>query len=437
MVVKALVHGGPDGPALLDRPTPEIQQPDDAILRVSRTTICGTDLHLLKGDAPTCTPGRILGHEGAGVIEWVGAGVTQFRAGDHVLVFPISCCGRCAPCRRGMYSHCETGGWILGNTVDGTQADHVRTPHADTSLHRFPPCSDEDALVMLGDILPTGFECGVLNGTTEPGSSIAIVGAGSVGLAALLTAQSCSPPTIIMIDLDDNRFRIGRQFGATRTINSADGSTADAVRALTEGRGVDTVIEAGGIIANVGVNGTKAGNDEHSEPDVVLACADDVPTLEMLAAVDLLRQHLPQVKVRVVNVADLMTLQPKMVHPHGLTDADLDAIFTTNKPVIFAFHGYPTLIHRLVYKRTNHRNFHVRGIIEEGSTTTPFDMVVRNLLDRFHLVCDVINTVPSLGSAAVHAKQRLPDKLTEHELYVRSHGQDMPEVLDWAWTPGM
>ena len=178
-----------------------------------------------------------------------------------------------------------------------------------------------------------------------------------------------------------------------------------------------------------------AGNDEGGEPDVVLACAGDVPTLEALAAVDLLATHLPQVRVRVVNVVDLTTLQPKSVHPHGLSDADFDGIFTTARPVIFAFHGYPTLIHRLVYKRTNHRNFHVRGFIEEGSTTTPFDMVVRNLLDRFHLVCDVIDYVPSLGASAVHVKQRLRDKLTEHGLYVRRHGQDMPEVLDWAWRP--
>lgn len=277
--MKALVYGGPDGPALLDRPKPELQQPGDAIVRISRTTICGTDLHILKGDVPTCTPGRILGHEGVGVIESVGAGVTQFRAGDRVLISCISSCGRCAPCRRGMYSHCETGGWILGNTIDGTQAEYVRTPHADTSLYRIPEGSDEEALVMLSDILPTGFECGVLNGKVEPGSSVAIVGAGPVGLAALLTAQFYSPAAIIMIDLDDNRLGIARQFGATHTINSADGSPVDAVRALTEGRGVDTAIEAvgipatfglcqeivaaGGIIANVGVHGAKV--DLHLE----------------------------------------------------------------------------------------------------------------------------------------------------------------------------
>ena len=176
-----------------------------------------------------------------------------------------------------------------------------------------------------------------------------------------------------------------------------------------------------------------ASNDRGGEPDVVMACAGDVPTLETMAAVDLLRQHFPDLKVRVVNVVDLMTLQPKTQHPHGLTDNDFDALFTKDKPVIFAFHGYPTLIHRLTYKRTNHDNIHVRGFEEEGTTTTPFDMVVRNRLDRFHLVGDVIDFVPTLGPAAVYAKQAIRDKLIDHERYIVEHGADMPEVHNWRW----
>jgi xylulose-5-phosphate/fructose-6-phosphate phosphoketolase len=178
-----------------------------------------------------------------------------------------------------------------------------------------------------------------------------------------------------------------------------------------------------------------ASNDKGGEPDVVMACAGDVPTLETLAAVDLLRRHLPDLKIRVINVVDLMTLQPHEQHPHGLTDHDFDALFTIDKPVIFAHHSYPGLIHRLTYRRTNHRNFHVRGYKEEGTTTTPFDMVVRNDLDRFHLASDVIDRVPKLGYLAAYAKQALRDKLIEHHAYIRERGEDMPEVKDWRWSP--
>jgi alcohol dehydrogenase len=277
--MKALVYRGPGLKALEERPKPEIQDPGDAIVKMVKTTICGTDLHILKGDVATCLPGRILGHEGVGIIESVGAGVTVFGPGNRVLVSCISSWGKCSYCRRGMYSHCTTGGWILGNEIDGTQAEYVRTPHADTSLYLVPEGADEEALVMLSDILPTGFECGVLNGKVAPGSTVAIVGAGPIGLAALLTAQFYSPAEIIMIDLDDSRLGIARQFGATRTINSKDGNLIKVVKALTGGAGVDTAIEAvgipatfllcqdlvapGGIIANVGVHGQKV--DLHLE----------------------------------------------------------------------------------------------------------------------------------------------------------------------------
>ena len=178
-----------------------------------------------------------------------------------------------------------------------------------------------------------------------------------------------------------------------------------------------------------------ASNDRGGEPDVVMACAGDVPTVETLAAVDLLRRHIPDLKIRVINIVDLMTLQPHEEHPHGLTDHDFDALFTTDKPVIFAHHSYPWLIHRLTYRRTNHDNIHVRGYKEEGTTTTPFDMVVRNDLDRFHLVDDVIDRVPKLGYLAAYAKQKMRDKLIEHRQYIRLRGEDMPEVQNWRW-PG-
>ena len=283
--MKALVYSGPGQKSLEERPKPTINLPTDAIVKVTRTTICGTDLHILKGDVPSCKPGTILGHEGVGVVDAVGAGVTTFKAGDKVLISCITACGRCDFCRKGMNSHCTTGGWILGNRIDGTQAEFVRIPHADTSLYPIPknlPGNadiDEEALVMLSDILPTGFECGVLNGKVRVGATVAIVGSGPIGLAALLTAQLYSPSEIIMIDLDDNRLAVARTFGATATVNSAKGTAAEQVMKLTGGRGVDTAIEAvgipatfnlceeivapGGTIANVGVHGVKV--DLHLE----------------------------------------------------------------------------------------------------------------------------------------------------------------------------
>jgi alcohol dehydrogenase len=277
--MKALVYQGPGKKELEDRPKPDITAPTDAIVKISKTTICGTDLHILKGDVPTCKPGRILGHEGVGIIDKVGAAVTSFKAGDHVLISCITACGKCEYCRKLMYSHCVNGGWILGNKIDGTQAEFVRIPFAETSLYPIPAGADEEALVMLSDILPTGFECGVLNGKVQPGCTVAIVGAGPIGLAALLTAQFYSPAQIIMIDLDDNRLAIAKRFGATAGVNSADGKAVETVKKMTGGRGVDTVIEAvgipptfelceqlvapGGTIANIGVHGTKV--DLHLE----------------------------------------------------------------------------------------------------------------------------------------------------------------------------
>ena len=269
--MKALIYQGPGKKAWEERPQPVIQQPTDAIVRITKTTICGTDLHILKGDVPEVTEGRILGHEGVGVIEEIGGSVTGFKKGDRVIISCITSCGKCDYCKRGMYSHCEDGGWILGHLIDGTQAEYVRIPYADNSLHHIPEGSDEEALVMLSDILPTGFEVGVLNGKVKPGGTVAIVGAGPIGLAALLTAQFYTPAEIIMIDPDDNRLEMAKKFGATQTINNSKENAAETVKKLTNNRGVDTAIEAvgipvtfelcqflvapGGVIANVGVHG--------------------------------------------------------------------------------------------------------------------------------------------------------------------------------------
>ena len=269
--MKALVYQGPGKRSWEEKTKPAIAKPTDAVVKVERTTICGTDLHIMKGDVPTATEGRILGHEAVGVVEDVGPGVARFKKGDRVIVSCITSCGTCDACRKAMYSHCENGGWILGNTIDGTQAEYVRIPYADTSLYAVPAGADEDALLMLSDILPTGFECGVLNGAVKPGDSVAIVGAGPIGLATLLTVQLFSPAEIIMVDLDDNRLEVAKSLGATQAVNSKDGKAAQAVMALTAQKGVDVAIEAvgtpitfgicqdivaaGGHIANIGVHG--------------------------------------------------------------------------------------------------------------------------------------------------------------------------------------
>lgn len=267
--MKALIYKGPAQRVWEDQPA--IIEATDAIVRITMTTICGTDLHILKGDLPTVSIGRILGHEGIGIIEELGTSVLDFHKGDRVLISCITSCGRCSFCRKAMYSHCRTGGWILGNQIDGTQAEYVRIPYADTSLYALPPEIDDETATMLSDILPTGFECGVLNGQISPGDIVAIVGAGPVGLAALLTAQLYSPVEILMIDIDDNRLDIASSLGATKLVNSADGKAIEKIMALTNDAGVNVAIEAvgipttfdicqsilapGGRLANVGVHG--------------------------------------------------------------------------------------------------------------------------------------------------------------------------------------
>jgi len=269
--MKALVYHGPGKKAWEEKAKPVIKEQTDAVVKILKTTICGTDLHIMKGDVPTVTDGRIIGHEGVGIIEEAGSSVNNFKKGDHVLISCITSCGKCEFCKKRMYSHCESGGWILGNTIDGTQAEYVRIPYADNSLNAIPPGADEEALVMLSDILPTGFECGVLNGKVKPGDTVAIVGAGPIGMAALLTAQFYTPAEIIMIDQDNNRLDIAKTFGATYTINDEDENAVEKVMSLTHGKGVDTAIEAvglpatfvlcekivaaGGHLANIGVHG--------------------------------------------------------------------------------------------------------------------------------------------------------------------------------------
>lgn len=277
--MEALVYRGAGKKAVETRQVPAIAAPTDAIVKMCKSTICGTDLHILKGDVPEVKPGTILGHEGVGIVTAVGGGVTEFRTGDRVLISCITSCAKCEYCRRGMYSHCRTGGWILGHLIDGTQAEYVRIPHADTSLYKIPADADEEAYAMLSDILPTAFECGVLNGRVKPGDTVAIIGSGPIGLAALLTAKFYSPAELIVADVDENRLRVAQSFGATATVESRDGKAAERILAMTGGRGVDVAIEAvgvpatflvcedivapGGTIANIGVHGAKV--DLHLE----------------------------------------------------------------------------------------------------------------------------------------------------------------------------
>ena len=268
--MKGLVYDGPGKIALKDIPRPKIEKATDVIVKITKTTICGTDLGILHGKTPTVKPGTTLGHEGVGIVEEIGDSVVNFKKGDRVIISCITSDGSCEYCKKQMYAHCEDGGWILGHLINGTQAEYVRIPHADNSLYLIPKGSDEEALVMLSDILPTGHEIGVQYGRVKPGDTIAIIGAGPIGMSALLTAQFYSPAKIYMIDLDENRLKMSKKFGATDIINS---SKEDAVKKiLSETKdGVDVAIEAvgfpetfdicqkivrpGGHIANVGVHG--------------------------------------------------------------------------------------------------------------------------------------------------------------------------------------
>ncbi|HUG84295.1 MAG TPA: zinc-dependent alcohol dehydrogenase family protein [Euzebya sp.] len=273
--MKAVVYHGPGNKAWEDVPDPVIIDPTDAVVRVDAVTICGTDLHILKGDVPTVSDGRVLGHEAVGTVEQVGSAVTGVAPGDRVLVSCISSCGRCRFCREGAYGQClNGGGWILGHLIDGTQAEKVRVPFADTSLHHLSDTVESDAALMLSDILPTGFEVGVLNGRVQPGDVVAVVGAGPIGLAAIMAAQLYAPSQIVAIDLADSRLEAAKQFGATVMINPSLQDAVALVRDMTDGLGADVAIEAvgvpatfeqctqlirpGGRVANVGVHGEPA-----------------------------------------------------------------------------------------------------------------------------------------------------------------------------------
>jgi alcohol dehydrogenase len=272
--MKALVYHGPGRHSWQDVPDPQLIDPDDAIVRVDAVTICGTDLHILKGDVPEVTPGRVLGHEAVGTVQQVGAGVRNIAVGDRVLVSCISPCGRCSYCRTGSYGQCRNGGgWILGHLVDGTQAQYVRTPFADNSLYKLPAEVTDEAALMLADILPTSYEVGVLNGRVRPGDTVAVVGAGPIGLAAIMTAQLFSPARIIAIDLATSRLEAAKRIGADVTVLSGDDPVA-TVNELTDGLGAHVAIEAvgvpetfelctrlvrpGGRVANIGVHGKAA-----------------------------------------------------------------------------------------------------------------------------------------------------------------------------------
>lgn len=273
--MQALVYHGPGEKEWESKSDPTIEQPTDAIVEIDTTTICGTDLHILKGDVPTVTDGRTLGHEAVGTVVETGSGVEDIQQGDKVLVSCISACGRCKYCRRGLQSQCLSGGgWILGHLVDGTQAEYVRTPFADTSLYKVPEGLSDEQVLFLADILPTGFEIGVLNGGVKPGDTVVVVGAGPVGLAAIITAKLYGPGRIVAVDLDNSRLERAREFGADVTINNSSENVVERVQEMTDGLGADVVMEAvgvpatfelctelvcpGGRVANIGVHGEPA-----------------------------------------------------------------------------------------------------------------------------------------------------------------------------------
>src|ERR1022692_502341 len=246
--MKALVYDGPGSKSWKEVPDPTLQDDTDAIVRVDATTICGTDLHILKGDDPEVTVGRVLGHEAFGTVVEVGAGVKSIVRGERVLVSCISACGRCRFCRDGRYGQClGGGGWILGHLIDGTQAELVRVPFADTSTYPVPVEASDEEILMLADILPTSYEVGVLNGKVQPGDTVVVVGAGPIGLSAILNSKLFSPGSVVAIDLADARLEAAKRFGADVTINSGHQDAVAIVQALTDGLGADVAIEAVGV----------------------------------------------------------------------------------------------------------------------------------------------------------------------------------------------
>lgn len=269
--MKALVYTSLGQVALQERPRPQLVKPTDAIIRVTKTSICGSDLHITQGHVATCTPGRVLGHEGVGVVEETGASVAKYAKGDRVLIACMTSCASCEYCRKAMFSHCTSGGWLLGHTIDGCQAEYVRVPHADASLLPVPDGVDQGGLVMLSDSFPTGYEVGTVAGRVAPGGTVVIVGVGPIGMASLITAQWLSPSVLVAVDNDEGRLRTAKEMGATHTACAAD--AIEVVKAATGGKGCDTVIEAvgipatfelaqrllavGGTLANIGVHGTK------------------------------------------------------------------------------------------------------------------------------------------------------------------------------------
>jgi len=300
--MRAMVYHGPGQKAWEEVPDPEITDEGDAIIRVDTTTICGTDLHILKGDLPEVRPGRVLGHEAVGIVDEVGDGVHTLCPGDRVLVSCVSACGTCRYCREGRYGQCLSGGgWVLGHTIDGTQAEYVRVPYADTSLYKVPAEAADDEILMLSDILPTSYEVGVLNGTVKPGDIVAVIGTGPIGLSAITSAQLFSPSHIVAIDIADSRLAAAKEFGADHMVNSTLEDPMDVIRKLTGGLGADVTIEAvgspatfeqavalvrpGGHVANIGMHGEPA--TLHLERDWIrdltittgLADTSTIPTL--------------------------------------------------------------------------------------------------------------------------------------------------------------
>lgn len=324
--MKAVVYRGPGKVTLEDKPKPKLEKSTDCLVKIIKTTICGTDLHIRKGDVSTVAVGRTLGHEGIGIIEEAGSAVMNFKAGDKVLISCITSCGRCPHCKNKMYSHCESGGWILGNLIDGTQAEYVRIPFADTSLYPLPQGVKEEALVMLSDIFPTGYEAGVLKGQIKLGDTVAIIGAGPIGLATLLTAQFYSPSQIIVVDIDDYRLQMAKKLGATLIINDRDNQAVDKIMQYTDQKGVNVAIEAvgipqsfdtcqriltpGGFLANVGVHGKSVSlrleNLWHENITLTTALVDTYTIPTLLKIVESGKLHPEQLITHHFSLSDAM-----------------------------------------------------------------------------------------------------------------------------------